>query len=79
MDITMRGLQGGIFRKFKAKAAEEKIKLGDALSQAMNLWLKKERKKSKAKLSDLKITNWGPGTENSSEEVDTIVYGAEVH
>ncbi len=79
MNITIRGLQDSIFRKFKAKAVEEDMKLGDALSQAMEAWLKRGRTQtSKGKLSNLKITHWGKGTENSSEEVDTIVYGGEM-
>ena len=79
MNITIRGLQESIFRKFKAKAAEDNMKLGDALSQAMEAWLKKEKNlKQKGRLSDLKITDWGKGTEHSSEEIDTITYGVEI-
>ncbi len=79
MDITIRGLQESIFRRFKAKAAEDDMKLGDALSQAMEIWLKRGRMQTpKGKLSNIKITHWGKGTENSSEEVDTIVYGGEL-
>ncbi len=81
MNITIRGLQESIFRRFKAKAVEEDMRLGDALSQAMEAWLIKKRRRhmSKGKLSNIKITNWGKGTENSSQEVDTIVYGGELH
>jgi hypothetical protein len=79
MNITIRGLQESIFRRFKAKAVEDDMKLGDALSLAMEAWLKRGRTQApKGKLSDLKITNWGKGTENSSMEVDKIVYGGEL-
>ena len=79
MNITIRGLQESIFRKFKARAAEENVTLGNALSQAMEAWLKKgEAGEPRAKLSDLKITNWGKGTERSSEEIDRIAYGEEL-
>lgn len=79
MNITIRGLQETVFRRFKAKAAEEDMKLGDALSQAMEAWLKREKAGApRAKLSDLKITNWGKGTERSSEEIDKVVYGGEL-
>jgi hypothetical protein len=79
MNITIRGLQETVFRKFKAKAAEENVTLGDALSQAMEAWLKKGRTGApRAKLADLKITNWGKGTERSSEEIDKVVYGGEL-
>ncbi|MBU6392251.1 MAG: hypothetical protein KGI00_02165 [Candidatus Micrarchaeota archaeon] len=75
MDITIRGLQDAVFRKFKAKAAEEDMRLGDALTQAIELWLKGRNKRPKGRLSDISITNWGKGTEHSSTEVDKIVYG----
>ncbi|MCL4381041.1 MAG: hypothetical protein M1331_01110 [Candidatus Marsarchaeota archaeon] len=76
MNITIRGLQESVFRKFKAKAAEENINLGDAISRAMEVWLNNEKTRtSKARLSDLEITNWGRGTEKSSEEIDKVVYG----
>jgi hypothetical protein len=76
MNITIRNLQDSIFRQFKAKAVEENMKLGDALTQAMESWLKeKKRTKPKGKLSDLPSWDWGPGTENSSQEIDKIVYG----
>ena len=79
MNITIRGLQETIFRRFKARAAEEDTTLGEALSQAMEAWLKKGRAQMpKGKLSDLKITDWGKGTEKSSEEIDKIAYGGEL-
>ncbi len=79
MNITIRGLQESIFRRFKAKAAEEDMKLGDAFSQAMEAWLKRGKTQTpKGKISNIKITHWGKGTRNSSEEVDTIVYGGEL-
>ena len=79
MNITIRGLQESIFRKFKAKAAEEDMRLGDALNQAMEAWLNRGRVQApRTKLSSIKITHWGKGTENSSEEIDRIVYGGEL-
>jgi hypothetical protein len=75
MNITIRNLQDSVFRQFKAKAAEEDMKLGDALTQAMQLWLSKKTPKPKGKLIDLKRSHWGKGTENTSQEIDKIVYG----
>lgn len=75
MNITIRNLQESIFRRFKAKAVEENMKLGDALTQAMESWLKERREKPRAKLSNLPSTDWGPGTEKSSQEIDKILYG----
>ncbi len=75
MNITIRGLQENVFREFKAKAAREGMKLGDALSIAMEKWSKESKKEKGAKLSDLKPFNWGKGTERTSEEIDKILYG----
>ncbi len=75
MNITIRGLQESIFRKFKSKAAEEDMKLGDALTQAMELWIKESGRKPRAKFTDVPTFNWGKGTEKSSMEVDKILYG----
>ena len=75
MNITIRNLQETIFRKFKAKAANEGIKLGDALAQAMEAWASRGSVKPKGRLSDVKPFNWGRGTEHTSSEVDSILYG----
>jgi hypothetical protein len=75
MNITIRGLQEVIFRKFKSKAAEEDMKLGEALTQAMELWLKEGKNKPMAKFTDIPTFKWGKGTEKSSLEVDKIIYG----
>ncbi len=34
-----------------------------------------KKKKAEKSLLDLKPFDWGEGTENSSEEIDTILYG----
>ncbi len=75
MNITIRDLQESIFRRFKAKAAEEGMKLGDAMTQAMELWLRENNLKPKGKLTDLTPFHWGKGTEKTSVEIDKILYG----
>ncbi|MGD0729474.1 MAG: hypothetical protein ABR981_05350 [Candidatus Micrarchaeaceae archaeon] len=75
MNITIRGLQETIFRKFKSKAAEEDMKLGEALTKAMELWIKEGKNRPKAKFTDVPTFNWGKGTEKSSVEIDKILYG----
>lgn len=75
MNITIRNLQDATFRKFKARAAEENLKLGDALTQAMDLWIKRVEKKPRSKLSDLPTFDLGPGSEKLSTEIDKILYG----
>jgi len=75
MNITIRNLQESTFRKLKAKAAEEDMKIGDALTQAIELWVKTQSKRPKGKFTDIPTFNWGKGTEHSSTEIDKILYG----
>jgi hypothetical protein len=74
MNITIRNLHENIFRKFKASATEKGVKLGVALTQAMELWVKKSKEPPPAKLSSIKPFNWGKETEKTSREVDKLLY-----
>ena len=76
--ITIRNVDEEVLRKFKAKAMEERMKMGQALTQAMKRWL---REKGKTKVNPrmllkIKPFDWGPGTEKTSEEIDEILYGS---
>ncbi len=75
MNITIRNLQETIFRRFKARAVEEDMKLGDALTQAMEMWLGMRKEKPKHKLTGLPMSDWGKGNEHVSKNVDKILYG----
>ena len=74
MNVTVRGIDEELFRKFKAKAVKEGEKLGDALNEAFLLWLRAKSRK-KTRLTDLKPFDWGEGTERTSVEIDEIIYG----
>jgi hypothetical protein len=75
MDLTVRSLDNSAFKKFRAKAAEEGMKLGEALTQAMELWIKQRNMKRHASLLDIKPFNWGNGTERINTEIDQTLYG----
>jgi len=75
MNLTVRGLNDGVFKRFKAKAVEEGMKLGEALTQAMELWIKERGMKPKTSLLDIRPFKWGEGTEKVSTEIDKILYG----
>jgi hypothetical protein len=77
MNITIRGLNEAVFKKFKAKAVEEGMKLGEAATQAMEMWVNRRSAKPKASLLDIKPFNWGRGTEKLSLEIDGVLYGEE--
>ncbi|MBS7610323.1 hypothetical protein KEJ19_07185 [Candidatus Bathyarchaeota archaeon] len=75
VNITIRGLDERVFKRFKAKAVEEGMKLGEAVTQAMEMWIRQRSVKPKASLLDIKPFNWGEGTEKVSVEIDQILYG----
>lgn len=75
LNVTIRELNERVFRRFKAKAVEEGMKLGEALTQAMESWLREGKAEVRPKISDIKPFNWGKGTEGSSLEIDKVLYG----
>ena len=75
MNITVRGVDEEVFRRFKARAVEEGMRLGEALTQAMEMWLQQRSLKHKARLLDIRPFNWGEGSKRVSVEIDRIIYG----
>ena len=75
MNITVRDLDEVVFKRFKAKAVEEGMKLGEALTQAMEMWIKQRAVKPRASLLDITPFNWGEGTGRVSVQIDQILYG----
>jgi hypothetical protein len=51
------------------------MKIGQALTQAMEMWIKLSKVRKRGSLLDLETFNWGKGTEKVSTEIDTITYG----
>lgn len=77
MNIAIRDVDENLFKEFKAEAAREGTSVGKILTMAMRFWLERVKKKKKVRKSllDLKPFDWGKGSENSSEEIDAILYG----
>lgn len=78
VDVTFKNVDERVLREFKAEAVRESKKFGNALVEAIQFWLANKKTlslKKKMKLSDIKPTSFGPGSENGSIEVDKIVYG----
>ena len=75
MNLTIRGLNESVFRKFKAKAVEEGMKLGEALTQAMDIWIRQIADKPELSILNLEAFDWGKGTEKVSVEIDKVIYG----
>jgi len=78
MNITIRNISRKVYQEFKAEAARRNLKIGEALTLAMQEFIKNEKKKgSNLSILDFEPFDWGEGTETVSEDVDTILYGVE--
>jgi len=73
--ISIRDVNKEVFNDFKALAVKKHMKLGQALTMVMMEFLNEDKEISKKSLLTMKTSNWGKGTENTSEEVDKILYG----
>ena len=75
--IGVRDVNEDIFRRFRAMAIEERLRLGDALSKAMEKMLKEKKEKHGKKLNfllEIKPFDFGKGSEKTSLEIDKILY-----
>jgi hypothetical protein len=75
--VGIRDVDEETFRKFRSLAIERKMKIGEALSLAMKKMMNDKNKEGKKKIGiiNIKPLDFGKGTENSSEEIDKIIYG----
>ncbi len=73
IQITVRDVDKQVFKEFKANAVQQGLNVGSALTLAMEKFLSQQKK---VKFTSLKPVRWGAGTEQVSEEVDNILYGA---
>ena len=79
--LTVRNIDEEIWRKFKAKIAEEKMRAGEALTEAMKIWVaEKENKKVRPDPRNfLKLAGFIKTKKKVrwSEEIDKTLYGGE--
>ena len=73
MDVSVREVEEGVFRDFRAKATSKGLKTGTALTQAMKEWSSKSEKAPKRSFFDLKPFH-GKNSD-LSENVDKYLYG----
>jgi len=74
MQMSIKGIEKDVFREFKAESVREGLNVGKAMTLAMKLWLESKHKKPKMRLLEFKSTDWGKGTEKTSEEINEIIY-----
>ena len=76
--LTVRNVNEDVWRRFKAKTAEERLKAGEALTEAMKRWIEEEKAGGKPNpqfLLKIKTFKIGKKKVRWSEEVDEILYG----
>ena len=75
--LVVRKTNKEIYRRFKQKALEENLNVGEALNQAMYYWLTKEdhKKLDVRKMLALNGLIRTDGVVKWSEELDEILYG----
>lgn len=77
--VGIRDINEAIFRKFRALAIERRLKLGDAVTKAMEIMIKKNKENLKTKklinIIKTKPFDFGEGNENISNEIDMAIYG----
>jgi hypothetical protein len=80
--LSVRDVDEEAWRKFRAKTAEEGLKTGDALTQAMRIWIKEKKKEARdakpnpKRLLQVKPVNFGKKKVKWSEEIDETLYGS---
>ncbi len=73
VQVSIRNINPDVFKEFKAQVVKEGLNVGKAITFAMIEWL--EQKNPKKDFLELKPFDWGPGTENTSKDMDRILYG----
>lgn len=75
MDTTIRNLDPETYRQLKARAASEGKTLGEAVNEAMQVYLAHPgQTRKRGSLRDLTPEEYSRESERLSEEVDQIVY-----
>lgn len=75
MNITVRDLNESVFRKFKGKAAERGLKMGAAVTQAMQLFIAQEARKPIRRGDTIRLSDLTKGKDPTSDEIDSLLYG----
>ncbi len=77
MQLSVKNVEKQVFQEFKADAVKRGLSVGGALTLAMHHWLIHKKRRVKKSIVDWEATDWGKGTEHTSEQIDEILYGEE--
>lgn len=74
MNITVRDLNEEVFRRFKGKAAERGMRMGVAVTQAMQLFMARDAQRSKRQVLK-RLQERGKPIDATSKEIESLLYG----
>ena len=72
MNVTVRDLDEKVFRRFKGKAAERGMKMGEAVTRAMQLYIGMDAKRQAKKGDTIRLSELTKG--ESEAEIDALLY-----
>lgn len=75
MNVTIKNINRKLYQEFKAEAARRGLEVGEALTLAIQEFMKSERTNKNLSILEFEPFDWGEGTETVSEDVDAILYG----
>lgn len=77
MATTIRNLDARLYRALLARAKARNRTVGSQANEAFRAFLSRPRLAGSSRRSflDFKPVDFGPGTENVSEQIDQILYG----
>lgn len=75
MNVTIKNMNRKLYQEFKAEAARRGLEVGEALTLAIQEFMKSERTSKNLSILEFEPFDWGEGTETVSEDVDAILYG----
>ena len=77
---AIRGIDEEVYRRFREKTLQERMKVGQAVTLAMKEWIKKDEKREEPNpknLLKIKPIKVGKKKVRWSEEIDEFLYGKE--
>jgi len=74
---TIRSVDERVFRDLKSEAAKKGIPVGKAVNEPVRRGVAESRRRHthKRSLLEMRLSDWGEGTENASTEIDEVLYG----
>ncbi len=75
MNVTIKNMNRKLYQEFKAEAARRGLEVGEALTLAIQEFMKSERMSKNLSILEFEPFDWGEGSETVSEDVDAILYG----